>query len=149
MANVTIEWQPHETTFKGESIKMEIRPLKNWAWFEIAPLLNNKNPKKQGESKEDYIARLTDEEKLVMGKDSIKLQHFAKTIFPEHVRNLSGVTVNNQAPTNEHLSEEVVFLSFTVGIIMKLIEISSLDEEDTKNLNGPSESEVSDSKETR
>lgn len=148
--DITIGWTKFEPKSKiGENeISVEVRPLKNWAWLELLPLMQQMIPKNTGESTKDYLARLSPDERASLEKESINIQRLAKTIFPEHVRNFQGVTVNGEPPTPEQLSEEVIFMGITIEIMMHLITISNLGEGDLKNSSGPSISQTSDNNET-
>lgn len=149
--DIIIDWQSFTPTTKirGETISAEVRPLKNWAWLELLPLMEKLTLKKEGETTKDYLARLTPAEKSNLERESISIQRLAKTIFKDHVRNFQGITVNGQPPTPEQLSEEVIFMGVTVEIMVYLITISNLGEEDVKNSNGPSISQTSNNEEVK
>ena len=147
--DLVIDWRKYETEFMGEPVSMELRPLKRWAWFELAPLLENHNPKKEDETAQEYIARLTEDERKKMSHDSEKLQELSAKIFPEHVKNIQGITVNGEVPTWEQISEEIIFLNLCVDICGQLAEVSTLTKTDEKNSEGLPASPTSASDETK
>ena len=132
-----IGWRRYETTFKGASVTMELRPLKSDAMFAMSPHFGGER-RKPGESIPEFVARLTDEQKERLRKNSQALQRLSVSIFPEHVRNLSGFTVNGLPPTWETLANESVFMDLAVEICGQLASISSLPEASEKNSKPPS-----------
>jgi len=141
--DIVIGWQPYETVFHGHKVTMELRPLKSWAMFALAPYLEGER-RKPDESVKDFVKRLTPEQKEKLSKSSRKIQGLAKDIFPEHVQNIQGITVNKEPVTWEHLAEETIFMTLAVEISGQLAAISSLDEMSAKNSKAPSDSTKQD-----
>lgn len=144
--NYIFDWRRHETAFDGEAVTMEIRPLKSWAMLELMPYLDEPKPRKEKESIEDYIKRLSPEDRRRQQKESQQVQALAERIFPEHVRNIEGFLIDGKAPTAKALAEETAFMDFTVGVIMALVSISSISREAEKNSGGPSATPASEKK---
>lgn len=136
--DILIGWQQYKTQFNGAQVTMELRPLTRGAYMAVAPLLEDPNPKKKDESMADYMARLTPEEKRRMNTDGYKLQEMIRQVGPEHVRNITGLTVNGQPPTFDQLADEVVLSWLVIDIMTRLAVISTLPDVDAKNSDGPS-----------
>jgi len=134
--DIIIDWQTFSTEFADGEISMELRPLKSYAMFMLSPYLDNPNPKLKEESVEEYTARLSGEDKARLLLNSQKIQELSSKIFPDHVRNIQGVTVNGQPLTIEQIATEVVFLQLSVEICGQLASISRLTKEDEKNSRG-------------
>ena len=118
--DITISWQAWETEFRGEKITMELRPLKTKAMLLLMPYLGStQNPEQAGRA-------------------SMEMAQLAPQIFPEHVRNLQGLTINGQPPTWEIMAEELMFTALIVEIMAQLASISAVSEEEQKNFTGPS-----------
>lgn len=131
--NLIIDWQKYETKFMGETISMEIRPLKRWAVFKLAPLFDAIPAKKPKESNKKWFARLTDEQKESLTDISSKIQDISGEIFSDHVKNLNGIFVNDKPVSMEILSEEFAFTHLCVQICGQLMSITNLDKGEEKN----------------
>ena len=142
--DLIIGWQEYETTFMENKVSMKIRPLKRWAWYMLAPVLERGTPRKPKESAKEYLARLSPDEKRELTNVSDKMHEMAAKIFPEHVKDFEGITVNGKPVTFEIMSEEVVFGNLCVEICGKLAEISAPSKADEKNSDGLSRSQTSD-----
>lgn len=134
-----IGWQKYETVFKGAHIAMELRPLKTDAMFAMSPHFQGERRGKD-ESVSEFIGRLTEDQKNQLRNESKGLQKLSLTIFPDHVRDLSGFTINGEAPTWLQLAEESLFMELCVEICGRLAAISNLGEDEEKNLKKPSDS---------
>ena len=88
--DIIIGWQPYETEFNGETVTMELRPLKTGAMMLLAPHMT---------------ADLSDNARLFIS--SLELQGLAGEILPDHVRGIKGVTVNGQDLTPEIMAERM------------------------------------------
>ena len=146
MGNVDliIGWEKYETVFMGKEISMEIRPLKRWAWFVIAPLFQDMPDKKKGETNQQFAARLTKDERGKLTAQSEKIHEKSKDIFKDHVRNIQGITVNQKPITFDIMSEEIHFMNLCIQICGKLMEISQLTEGEEKNSAGQPDSQTSE-----
>ena len=130
--NIAIGWQKYETEFSGHKISMEIRPLKNSAMIALTPFLGKADDIKDGKmNKVQVIVEL------------YEVQKIAKDIFPDHLQNIEGITVNDQPLTVEILTEESMFSSLSLDIITQMNAITQLTEIDSKNSEGLSSKEVS------
>ena len=119
--DVLIGWQKYETTWQGEKVSMEVRPLRRKAMMLLAPYM-----------------MISEEKGVKLIVDTFELQGLAAQIFPEHVKDIQGITVNGKPVTWEDLAEEAVFCHLVGDIIGQLALISSLKESEAKNSGGPS-----------
>ena len=127
--DILIDWQPFETTFRGEKISMMLRPLKTSAMLGLMPYMQRVN-----ESEENRIA-LT----------SMEIQQAGADIFTDHVKEIKGLTVNNGQPiTGQILSEESIFNTLSMEIVARLFEITQLTDDSEKNSAKPSGSQRQD-----
>jgi len=123
-----IDWQAFETELRGEKISMEIRPFKRKAMMAIQPFLTEKMPTIKKSMNKEEIGKLADK--------AFELQGLAEHLFPNHVRNITGITINGKPPTFEDLSEEPALLPLTLAIITQIASISALDSGEAKNSGG-------------
>ena len=119
MVDVLIEWRKEIFTTMGEEVSCEIRPLNREAMMVITPLIAS------ALGKENDTA-------YMMGS-TFEMQEKAAEIFPNHVRNIQGLTVNNGQPVDvDILTNESVFARLCVDILSKLFEISTLTDAEIK-----------------
>lgn len=138
--DIIIDWEPYTTNFKGHEITMQLRPLKRWASMLLTPIqkkaflvLKKKSNDADGIVTEDDINFV------------YEVQTVAEKIFPDHIKNFEGLTVNKLAVTAKLLCEETIFGPLCIDIISELIQRSQLSEQEEKNLNGPQPSpQISD-----
>lgn len=131
--NISIGWQKYDTEFNGHPVSMEIRPLKNSAMITLTPYLGKAETiKEDGKNMVEAVVNMYD------------IQRIAKDILPDHVKNITGLTVNNEPPTPETLADESMLSSLVLDIIGKLSLISQLTREDEKNFAGLSNKETSE-----
>lgn len=128
--DILIEWQTYQTEFNGATVTMEIRPLRRGAMHILLPHLQAM----QGDAGDA----------LQVAIRSLELQALAGVIFPDHVRNITGVTVNGRPPSPDRFADEVVLSQLTVDIIGQLGAISRLSLGDVKNCDGLSATPTSD-----
>ena len=109
--------------FEDHNITIELKTLTRKAMLILTPL----------------VADVFDEERqtdkaFLMGS-SFEMQGAAAEVFPDHIKNIQGITVNNGEPvTIEHLYNESVFAPLAVDILLTLFNISNLVKDDEKNL---------------
>ena len=144
--DLTIGWRPYETTFMGEKITMELRPLKSWAFYEIIPYLDNPNPRRKDETNEECMKRLSPAEIEGLRNSSKELHLLSAKIFPEHVRNIENLVVNGMPVTPDIIAEESIFMGLAIEISGQLGVITSITENESKNLKGPSDTRKSTKK---
>ena len=125
-----IGWQSFETEFRGEKISMEIRPFKRKAMMAALPYITKRMP--------DIKDDMTDQELGNLADKGFELQGLAAGFLPQHVQNITGITINGKPPTIEDLSEEPALLPLTLAIITQIASISSLNQGEVKNSGGPS-----------
>jgi len=140
--DVIIGWESYEINFLDAVVTMELRSLKTGAFFKLLPLMQHKNAKLETEDIKEYLERLTPEERFEMQEAGMKIQALAPEIFPEHVRNMNGVTLNGTLPTLEDLAQETIFLNFVVDICGELISRTKLTRDEEKNSEGLSASSI-------
>jgi hypothetical protein len=116
-----IDWQPFKTEFRGAKVKMLLRPLKTGAMLMLMPKF---------ESADGDVDKIT--------LNPAEVQEAALEIFPDHVKDITGITVNNGQPvTPQILANESIFYALSMEIIPKLFEISHLSQEQEKNSKRP------------
>lgn len=133
------DWKPFETVFmhgdKKERVSMELMPLDREGMLLILPCLSKMDGIDiKGKKKEDIEPEVF--EKLMTLQ--LETQKHALTIFPNHVRNIKGITINGGEPSSEMLSSQSVFSALVFMILSQLATMSSLGDGDEKNLEGPS-----------
>jgi len=121
--DIIIDWEAWETKFNGETVSMELLPLETQTLLELGAVASANDPSK------------------TMG--------MVVDIFPGHVRNVQGITINGKVPTPEQYASVSRIYVLTTRILTQLGIISQISEEDVKNSNGPSDSQTSDSNGTK
>lgn len=137
--DIIIDWEEYETDFKGHEVKMQLRPLKRWASLLLTPIfkvsreayLENKRKKDNAEVEPEKVT----EEDINF---AFNVQEIAIKVFPDHVRDVTGITVNKQAITVPILCEESAFGPLCIDIVGELAKRSQLTEPEAKNSKGPS-----------
>ena len=125
-------YRPWTTTYKGKDIAMEIRPLKTKEMAIVLPISKmmadkwkTLNPDQQ--KSEKPMIRFEDPGDI---EKMFDMQGKAGEILPNACRNLTGITEGHGW---KEISEEFYYMSLAIAILMKLISISIVGEEDTKN----------------
>jgi len=126
--DLIIGWQAFKTEFREETITMDVRPFKRKAMLAVLPYLSKQMPAIKEDMADNEVAALADK--------GFELQGLASDLFPEHVKNIQGITINGKVPTFEELADETMFLPLTLAIITKIASISSIDQADAKNSEG-------------
>lgn len=145
--DVVIGWGPYKTDFRGHEITMLLRPLKSWASILLTPIYI-KTEEKAGEREK---AKAKEEKAKADGKKlppkklsaddlnfSYEIQKAAEKILPDHVKDISGITINKIIITVKDICEETAFATLSMDILSELTARSQLDEQEVKNLKGPS-----------
>ncbi len=132
-------FQKWETTFKGKTVTMEIRPLKTREMAVVLPL-SRMIAEKFKDLKKDTKDLTTDDPNQLSDKIKIvfedpkqiqvvfDMQEKAADILPHAVRNIVGLKHGWK-----EICEEFYYMTFAVALLMKLISISVMDEKTTKN----------------
>ena len=107
---------------------MEVRPFRRKAMLAVLPYLTKQMPDIKADMTGDEISNLADK--------GFELQGLASDLFPEHVKNIQGITLNGTVPTFDDLADEPVFLPLTLAIITQIAGISNIDQADAKNSEG-------------
>ena len=118
-----LSWQTFEP--EGFGLSIELKPL-SFEAFQIAMRIASTLASTSLDAKADVMALISQETTL----------EAAKAIYPDHVKNLKGITIkesfSEREATVEHLTQFGAFSTLNVIIIGKLIEISALTEGDKK-----------------
>jgi len=118
MLNLLIDWTPFETTIKKNKISMELKPLSNEAMLVLAPIM---------------AQDLNKNDKVALYKETFNMQKMASSVLPAHARNLTGIIINDKAPTWKQIAEEAALAELACIILGQLFKISSLSEIEVKN----------------
>lgn len=135
--DIIIKWEKYETEFNGEVVTMNLRPLKRPAMLLLMPYITEATVR-EPKSADD----MNDSDIIGVVMDSYKVQGLVGDIFPEHMKDLKGITVNGEPVTPEMFQEEIILNPLVVDIMTKLMNISQLSKEDQKNLSSPSDQEA-------
>ena len=123
---LNLDWR-REQSGRLNMVSYEIRPLKVWAFQELMAFW-------EGQPREmaDGQARVR-----ISPAQSLPLIDLARRIFPEHVRNLSGIALRREgssAPASPlDLCEEAPLLELAGEVLGRLVAISDLNATDEKN----------------
>ena len=140
MINLIIKWQKWEIEFQGEKISMELLPLKVGTNLLLTPFFirieeqDNKG-KALGIGKKDVTV---DQDKLSQyiiesTRLETELQNVCRDIFPSHVRDIQGMTINGKPVDPIILCEEPIFSTLVLQIVTQLYKISRITAEQAKN----------------
>ena len=137
--DIIIDWESYETDFKGHEVKMQLRPLKSWASILLTPIYMEMETRvKKIKAAKDEKRDISD----IMTEDDIKfvykIQEVAKKVFPDHVKDITGITMNGTPVNAQALCEETFFSYLCMDIIAELGKRTQLDSAEVKNLKGPS-----------
>lgn len=135
MLNLNIDWQEVKIRFMGKDLVAVIRPLKTKAFNLLFPSISGIEAleKSKNETKEEENERL-----IKSSERMADLQLLSKDILDEHLKELRGLTINNQPVTNEQLSTEMQLAPLTSAILTAMMTLTSVDEETEKNSFEPS-----------
>ena len=122
--NLTIGWKPYEVDFRGHKITMELRPLKRWASMLLTPIYLEAADMKANKKK-----KVTADE----ANFSYRIQELGMKIFPDHLRSLSGLQINNVDITINNLCDESIFASVVMDVMAELSSRSQLKDNEVKN----------------
>lgn len=141
--DIIIDWELYKTNFKGHEVEMKLRPLKRWASLLLTPIFMRITEFIKTDKKKKHKS-----EAELVTKDDIdfvyKVQEVAEKIFPVHVKDISGITINKQRIDIKTLCEESAFGPLCMDIVGELAKRSQLPELEVKNSNGPSIMPTSD-----
>jgi len=115
--DILIDWVPYEFEFMGDKATCEVRRLKSEAFMKLAP----------------YMKLAGEEDAVKITVSMFEMQQLVPLIFPDHVRNLQGITINGQPPTTQQLSEEPVLVDVVFDIVTELITLSRIGKDEAKN----------------
>jgi hypothetical protein len=147
--DIIIDWEEYKTDFRGHEVTMQLRPLKRWASVALTPIfkrsrekfIENEKKKRQIEvEKSEGIEPKNEPEKVTEEEINFAydVQAVAEKVFPDHVKDIVGITVNKLAITIPVLCEESAFGPLCIDIVGELAKRSNLTEQEEKNSNGPS-----------
>jgi len=122
---LNLDWR-RERSARLDAVSYEIRPLKVWAFQELMAFWESQPREGEGPAR----LRLTPVQ-------SLGLVDLARRIFPDHVRNLSGISLRREgssAPAGPlDLCEEAPLLELAGEVLGRLVAISELSPADEKN----------------
>lgn len=116
--NYVIDWMQCETEFNGDKVTYQARPLDLEKWLFLEPFTK------------------------VVGKEvKVEIEPFempkiAKDVLPGFVQNINGFTINNESPSIEQLTNGMGFVKLVSEMVLKLMSISMINEEESKNSEG-------------
>ena len=123
---LNLDWRREESA-RMPGVSYEIRPLKVWAYQELMAFWEAR-PRETREGR--AVAQVSPAE-------SLKLIEVARRIFPEHVRNLSGIALRRDgvanAATLEDVCAEAPLIELAGELLGRLVAISDLTPGDEKN----------------
>jgi hypothetical protein len=122
--DVIVDWQEFKMEVQGQEVSMMIRPLRTDALLTITPIMSDET--------------MLDMERMVQA------QKAAINFIDEHVKDISGLTVNGKTVNASQLCGESLFRNESAKIIAELISISTLSEVESGNSEGPSTSQETD-----
>ena len=122
MITLTIGWKKRTIDFMGEKVVVTIRPLKTTAFNLLLPHFQ-------------AMEEQTDEAEAI--KRVGDLQKVSADIFPDHLKEVTGIEVNGEPVTAKLLSEEMLLSALAVQILSHMMAITQPDEMSEKNLKSP------------
>ena len=130
MLNLEIDWKKVTVVFMKEEVSAEIRPLSTKAFNLLLPYVSDSDAftEKENESDEEKQKRF-----LKASSRMAELQWLGKDIFPTHLRNIEGITVNNKPLTFEQLANEVSLAPLASAFLTHMMSITQIDETSEKN----------------
>jgi len=118
--DLLIGWEPFEITFRGSKVSMTLRPLRTDAFQVLFP----------------YMKRLENVQENAI--QAMELQGKLAPVFRDHVKDISGITINGMPPTPEDLATEIMLIGLAQSIAQELFTRSSIMAIESKNLEPPS-----------
>jgi hypothetical protein len=129
-----LDWQPHTSALWPE-VTYELRPLKVWAFQALLDCWDGAQG--WGGAGGAGGAGPVERAPRPAAAGSARLMEAAERVFPEHVRNLAGLTVRAEGRVEpaglEHLSRETLLLPLAGEIIARLLSLSEVGEAAEKN----------------
>jgi hypothetical protein len=116
--DILIEWKKEVLDYRGTEITAEMRPLTVEGVLSMQSILVN--------------AETSDTEKALRLQE--KLAEYGK----DCIRNIKGFTINGSEPNLEIMGKEAKCSEIAALMVGRLMTISSLNGEDSKNLSGQS-----------
>lgn len=126
-----IDWEPYKTDFRGHDVTMQLRPLKRWASVLLSSIY---------EESAEIEKKKKKKEKFTINDINFqyRVQEVATKVFPDHVKDIVGITINKQPMSVQTLCDETAFSGLCMDIIGELSKRSQLLGDDEKNSDGPS-----------
>lgn len=122
--DILIGWQPYETEFRGAKVTMELLPLKVDTYKIITP----------------YMVKFDEDQKKEAELNGLELQSKALLVFKDHVKDISGITINGEPVTAEMLATQIKLSHLSHDILRELTARTLIDRVQEKNSERPSES---------
>jgi hypothetical protein len=131
MKNYLLDWRKFETEFDGNTVSMDVKPLKRGAFLRLLPVLDMFQAAASNASDTQRVADFD----TVMGAIG--------KFLPEYVKNITGFEVDGRPPTIQDIIDETPFARLCTDVIIELTRISTLSAQESKNSEGPSASPIS------
>ena len=134
-----IGWQKFEKQIQGAAVSYEVRSLKRDAFLALIPYITDAQEFKDG------LDDLSDRAKIIkIASASLELQKLVEPFIEDHVRNITGITLNGQPVKPVQLAQEAVLSNICTTIIGDLFTISTVTEVQEKNSGKQSDSSLSE-----
>lgn len=106
---------------------VELRPMDRADLFRAAPEIVHIKGRINSADAGDYAAY----QALQFAKETLEI--FDRNDLKKYIMGISNLTLNGEPVSSSNLTEDPIFSSLVIEILMKLMEISSITEEDAKN----------------
>ena len=133
-----IGWKRCKRKIEGVDLTYEIRPLKRDAFLALLPYIAKAQKLKKeldATPKEEKTTKYED-----VAQQSFELQKIVEPFIGDHVRNIKGIKFDNKELEPVMLAQESLLANICVVIVGDLFSISSIKEEEEKNLSKQSDS---------
>jgi len=116
-----IGWQKIEKQIQGVSVTYEIRSLKRDAFLALIPYIT------ENQELAEEMEGMTDTEKIGrVAKVPLQLQQLVEPFIEDHVRNVTGITLNGNPIQPIQLAQEAVLANICTTIFGDLFTISTV-----------------------
>ena len=136
--DLLIGWQKIEKEIQGTAVSYEIRSLKRDAFLALIPYIT------ESQDLANEIEGLTDAVKIgKIASATLKLQQLVEPFIEDHVRNITGITLDGQPIEPVQLAQEALLSNVCATVIGDLFTISTVTGGEEKNLKKQSDSSPS------
>ena len=120
--DILIGWEPYETEFRGAKVTMNLLPLKVDTYKVVTP----------------YMVKFEKDQKKEAELNALELQEKALPVFTNHVKDISGLTINGEPITAEMLSAQIKLSHLAQDILRELTARTLIEKGQEKNFVAPS-----------